>query len=255
LLQSTSDRFPNGFANGSGVLGHYLMDHTNAAGALGAYSGLADKYYKGRRPSGMYIPRFRNLRAGEGRSFTRGYAFEVYTGRSGWQQKKDGPGLGADLKASMARPGDWYAYMEGYCETLPRHENTVTLSSEKRDRWGLPLLKIDMTYGGNERAMLKDVKQTATEMLKAAGCESVNGFEKEPIPGEVIHEMGTARMGRDPKTSFLNAFNQCHESPNVFVTDGSCMPSTACQNPSFTYMALTARACHYAVEEMRRGAL
>jgi choline dehydrogenase-like flavoprotein len=255
LLHSTSDRFPNGFANGSGVLGHYLMDHTNAAGAMGGYSGLADKYYKGRRPSGMYIPRFRNLRPAEGRPFTRGYAFEVYTGRSGWQQRKDAPGLGADLKESIARPGDWYAYMEGYCETLPRYENTVGLSREKRDRWGLPLLKVDMAYGGNERAMLKDVKETATEMLKAAGCEGVQGFEKEPVPGEVIHEMGTARMGRDPKTSFLNGFNQCHESPNVFVTDGSCMASTACQNPSFTYMALTARACHYAVEELRRGRL
>ncbi|HEV7499021.1 MAG TPA: GMC family oxidoreductase, partial [Vicinamibacteria bacterium] len=193
LLHSTSDRFPNGFANGSGVLGHYLMDHTNAAGAMGGYSGLADKYYKGRRPSGMYIPRFRNLRPAEGRPFTRGYAFEVYTGRSGWQQRKDAPGLGADLKESIARPGDWYAYMEGYCETLPRYENTVGLSREKRDRWGLPLLKVDMAYGGNERAMLKDVKETATEMLKAAGCEGVQGFEKEPVPGEVIHEMGTAR--------------------------------------------------------------
>ncbi|HEY8148322.1 MAG TPA: GMC family oxidoreductase, partial [Vicinamibacteria bacterium] len=149
----------------------------------------------------------------------------------------------------------WYAYMEGYCETLPRYENTVSLSRDRRDRWGLPVLQVDMAYSDNERAMLKDVKETATEMLKAARCESVQGFEREPVPGEVIHEMGTARMGRDPKTSFLNGFNQCHESRNVFVTDGSCMPSTACQNPSFTYMALTARACRYAVEELKRGAL
>jgi len=255
LLHSASDRFPNGFANGSGVLGHYLMDHTNAAGALGSFSGLSDKYYSGRRPSGMYIPRFRNLRVGEDRPFTRGYAFEVYTGRSGWRRGNDGPGIGADLKNALTRPGDWYAYMEGYCETLPRYENTVTLSRDKRDRWGLPLLQIDMSYSDNERAMLKDVQETATEMLKAARCEAVQGFQKEPVPGEVIHEMGTARMGRDPKTSFLNAFNQCHESSNVFVTDGSCMPSTACQNPSFTYMALTARACRYAVEQLRSGAL
>jgi len=192
---------------------------------------------------------------GEDRPFTRGYAFEVYTGRSGWRRGNDGPGIGADLKNALTRPGDWYAYMEGYCETLPRYENTVTLSRDKRDRWGLPLLQIDMSYSDNERAMLKDVQETATEMLKAARCESVQGFQKEPVPGEVIHEMGTARMGRDPKTSFLNAFNQCHESSNVFVTDGSCMPSTACQNPSFTYMALTARACRYAVEQLRSGAL
>ena len=145
--------------------------------------------------------------------------------------------------------------MEGYCETLPRYENTVSLSRERQDRWGLPLLKVDMTYSDNERAMLKDVKEAAVEMLKAAGCDFVQGFEREPVPGEVIHEMGTARMGRDSKTSFLNAFNQCHESPNVFLTDGSCMPSTACQNPSFTYMALTARACAYAVAELKRGAL
>jgi choline dehydrogenase-like flavoprotein len=167
---------------------------------MGGYSGLPDKYYSGRRPSGMYIPRFRNLRSGEGRPFTRGYAFEVYTGRSGWRRGNDAPGIGADLKKSLTRPGDWFAYMEGY-------------------------------------------------------CESVQGFERDPVPGEVIHEMGTARMGRDPKTCFLNGFNQCHESSNVFVTDGSCMPSTACQNPSFTYMALTARACHYAVEQLKRASL
>ena len=255
LLHSTSDRFPNGFANGSGVLGHYLMDHTNAAGATAGYSGLQDKYFQGRRPSGMYVPRFRNLKPGEGRAFTRGYAFEVYTSRRGWHRGNAGPGIGADLKQSLTRPGDWSVYMEGYCETLPRFENTVRLSRDKRDRWGLPLLELDMTYSDNERAMLKDVKATAVEMLQAAGCDWAHGFEREPVPGEVIHEMGTARMGRDPKSSYLNAFNQCHESKNVFVTDGSCMPSTACQNPSFTYMALTARACHYAVEELKRGAL
>jgi choline dehydrogenase-like flavoprotein len=255
LLHSTSERFPDGFANGSGVLGHYLMDHTNAAGATGRYSGLADRYYSGRRPSGTYIPRFRNLRTGEARPFTRGYAFEVYTGRSGWRRGNDAPGIGAGLKDALARPGGWFAYLEGYCETLPRYENQVSLSRERRDRWGLPLLQVDMAYSDNERAMLKDVEQTAAEMLRAAGCDAVQGFQREPVPGEVIHEMGTARMGRDPKTSFLNAFNQCHESANVFVTDGACMPSSACQNPSFTYMALTARACHYAVEQLKTGAL
>jgi choline dehydrogenase-like flavoprotein len=255
LLHSTSDRFPNGFANGSGVLGHYLMDHTTAAGAMGTYPELLDTYYSGRRPSGMYIPRFRNLKPGEGLPFTRGYAYEVYTRRTGWQRGNDAPGIGARLKQSLTRPGHWSAYMEGYCETLPRRENSVRLSREQQDRWGLPLLEIDMTYGDNERAMLQDVKAAASAMLEAAGCEQVRGFVRDAVPGEVIHEMGTARMGRDPRTSFLNAYNQCHESPNVFVTDGSCMPSTACQNPSFTYMALTARACHYAVEELKRGGL
>jgi choline dehydrogenase-like flavoprotein len=221
---------------------------------MGGYSGLADKYYKGRRPSGMYIPRFRNLRPAEGRPFTRGYAFEVYTGRSGWQQERTprhrgGPQGVAGASRRLVRVHG------GVLRDPSRYENTVSLSRSDATAGGCPLLKVDMAYSDNERAMLKDVKETATEMLKAAGCEGVQGFEKEPVPGEVIHEMGTARMGRDPKTSFLNGFNQCHESPNVFVTDGSCMPSTACQNPSFTYMALTARACHYAVEELKRGRL
>ena len=145
--------------------------------------------------------------------------------------------------------------MEAFGECLPRHENRVSLNHQKKDKWGMPTLDIDMAYGPNELVMRTDMEGSAVEMLQAAGFQSVTGFNNPPHPGEVIHEMGTARMGRDPKTSVLNAFNQCHDAPNVFVTDGACMTSTACQNPSLTYMALTARACAYAVEQLKRGAL
>jgi glucoside 3-dehydrogenase (cytochrome c) catalytic subunit len=254
LLNSTSAQHPNGFANSSGVLGHYLMDHHAAVGATAAHDGYADKYYAGRRSTSVYIPRFRNV-ATPHATFQRGFAYEVYTGRQGWQERAAGTTIGAALKDALTRPGPWWLYMEAFGECLPRPENRVSLNHEKKDRWGMPTLDIDMTYGPNELAMRTDMEGSAVEMLQAAGFQSVSGFNNPPHPGEVIHEMGTARMGRDPKTSVLNAFNQCHDAGNVFVTDGACMASTACQNPSLTYMALTARACAYAVDQLKRGEL
>jgi glucoside 3-dehydrogenase (cytochrome c) catalytic subunit len=216
-----------------------------------------------RRSTSVYIPRFRNFdRASRHPGYARGFAYEVYTGRQGWQEWKqrtrspDGHvQIGASLKASLTRPGPWWLYLEAFGECLPRRENKVSLDHAKRDKWGMPTLDIDMRYGPNELAMRVDMEHSAVEMLEAAGLQSVKGFRNEPHPGEVIHEMGTARMGANPRDSIVNAFNQCHDSPNVFVTDGACMTSSACQNPSLTYMALTARACAHAAKELRRGAL
>jgi len=254
LLHSTCRHHPNGFGNSSGVLGHYLMDHHAALGAFGSFEGLTDKYYSGRRSTSVYIPRFRNVTTRHS-DFTRGYAYEVYTGREGWMQRRDETGIGASFKEALTRPGRWWVWMEGYGECLPHRENRVTLNHDKKDQWGLPTLDIDMTYGPNEFAMRKDIEAQAVEILRAANLQDVKGFNNVPHPGEVIHEMGTARMGDDAKQSVVNRFNQCHDAPNVFVTDGACMASTACQNPSLTYMALTARACAHAVEELKRGRL
>ena len=254
LLNSACPQHPNGFGNSSGVLGHYLMDHHAAVGAQGVHPGFGDKYYSGRRSTSVYVPRFRNVSARHD-GFTRGYAYEVYTGRAGWKDRADAPGIGADFKASLSRPGPWTLWMEGYGETLPRHENRVSLNREKRDPWGLPTLDIDMTYGPNEIAMRLDMAEQAAQITRAGGFENVSTFNETPIPGAVIHEMGTARMGADPKQSVVNRFNQLHDAPNVFVTDGACMTSTACQNPSLTYMALTARAATFAIEELKAGRL
>ena len=252
LLNSKSSQHPAGFGNSSGVLGHYLMDHHAAVGASGSYEGYLDKYYAGRRSTSVYIPRFRNVTSRHP-GYTRGFAYEVYTGRMGWEQRAGEPGIGATFKESLTRPGPWWVWMEGYGECLPRHENRVSLNYDKPDKWGMPTLDIDMAFGPNELTMRKDMEASAIEILQAAELQNVQGFTNPPHPGEVIHEMGTARMGKNPKESVLNAFNQCHDAANVFVTDGACMVSTACQNPSLTYMALTARACAYAVEQMKRG--
>jgi choline dehydrogenase-like flavoprotein len=263
MLNSVSRRHPRGFANSSGVLGRYLMDHHAAVGATATFDGYADTYYAGRRSTSVYIPRFRNVDATSRHAgYTRGFAYEVYTGRQGWQDWKerthqpDGQvQLGASLKSALTRPGPWWVYLEAFGECLPRRENKVTLNHDKRDKWGLPTLNIDMAYGPNELAMREDMERSAVEMLEAAGLQSVKGYRNTPHPGEVIHEMGTARMGSSPRDSVVNAFNQCHDAPNVFVSDGACMTSSACQNPSLTYMALTARACAHAVKELRRGGL
>jgi choline dehydrogenase-like flavoprotein len=263
MLNSVSRHHPRGFANSSGVLGRYLMDHHAAVGATATFDGYADRYYAGRRSTSVYIPRFRNLDARSRHAgYTRGFAYEVYTGRQGWQDWKDRARqpdghvqIGAALKATLTRPGPWWLYLEAFGECLPRRQNKVTLNHDKPDKWGMPTLDIDMSYGPNELTMRKDMESSAVEMLTAAGLQSVKGFSNEPHPGEVIHEMGTARMGARARDSVVGAFNQCHDSPNVFVTDGACMTSSACQNPSLTYMALTARACAHAVKELRRGAL
>ena len=254
LLNSRSERYPNGLGNDSRVLGHYLMDHHNGGGATASYSGLQDRYYRGRRPTSMYIPRFRNVARREPR-FTRGYGYEVYARRDSWTRGVGTPQFGAAFKNEVTRPGEWSLYMEGYGETLPYRENRTWLDHSRLDSWGMPTLHVSMEYRDNERAMAEQMRADAVEMLEAVGLQNVSGFNRPVTPGSVIHEMGTARMGRDPRTSALNAHNQVHTVPNVFVTDGSCMVSSPTQNPSLTYMALTARAADYAVSELKRGAL
>jgi choline dehydrogenase-like flavoprotein len=254
LLNSRSLRFPDGLGNDSGELGHNLMDHHNGGGATASYSQLLDRYYRGRRSTSMYIPRFRNVTKKEDK-FVRGYGYEVYTNRGNWTRGVEGPGFGADFKHEITRPGEWSLYTEGYGETLPNHENRIWITPENTDQWSMPRISVSMNYGPNEKAMAQQMKDDAVEMLEAAGLENVQGFNHPVTPGSVIHEMGTARMGRDPKTSVLNEWNQVHAAPNVFVTDGSCMVSSPTQNPSLTYMALTARAVNHAVEQMKAGGI
>ena len=252
LLNTRSARFPNGLGNDSGELGHNLMDHHNGGGATASYSGLLDRYYKGRRSTSMYIPRFRNVTTRE-EKFKRGYGYEFYSGRGNWTRGVDSADFGADFKNEITRPGEWSVYTEGYGETLPYHDNRVWLSHDKLDRWGLPEINMSMTYRDNEHAMAQQMMDDAVEMFTAAKLENVQGFNHPVTPGSVIHEMGTARMGRDPKTSVLNGHNQVHSVANLFVTDGSFMVSSPTQNPSLTYMAMTARAVDFAVGKMKRG--
>lgn len=254
LLQSKTPEFPNGLANSSGALGHYLMDHHAAIGAIGGYSGLKNSFYYGQRPASVYVPRFRNVKQND-QPYLRGFGFENYTSRGDWTRGFSAAGVGADWKESMTKPGDWFAYFEAYGETLPDYKNMATLSEDKKDKWGLPVLKISMEYGENEKKMRVDMQNTAVEMLKASELDWVEPYDYKPAPGSVIHEMGTARMGNDPKTSVLNKWNQSHDISNLFVTDGSCMVSSPCQNPSLTYMALTARACDYAVKQLKKGTI
>lgn len=253
MLNSTSDAFPNGIANSSGVLGHYLMDHHFRVGASGRFEGYEDRYYHGNRPNGIYIPRFRNISEDTQMDFTRGYGFQGSAGRSSWQRGMDMEGFGKELKNELKDPGPWNFGMTGFGEVLPYYDNHAKLHPEKTDEWGIPQLEIHATIGDNEEKMRKDMANTAAEMLEAAGGKDVKPYYGEYLMGEGIHEMGTARMGRDPKTSVLNGHNQAHDVPNLFVTDGACMTSAACQNPSITYMALTARAVDYAVDELNKG--
>jgi choline dehydrogenase-like flavoprotein len=252
MLQSKSETFPNGFANNSGALGHYLMDHYSGTGAAAGYDIMKDQYYSGQRPTSVYIPRFQNLHK-QDRKYTRGFAYEVYASRTEWTRGYNSPGTGGDWKDLLSEPGDWQAAMYAYGECLPNYKNQVLLDETKKDKWGLPVLTIEMEFGENEKAMRSDMINDAKEMLSSANPMWVSEINDPSIPGISIHEMGTARMGNDPKTSVLNKFNQCHDAPNVFVTDGACMVSTACQNPSLTYMALTARACGYAAEQFKKG--
>ncbi len=251
LLNSSTPQFPNGLANSSGELGHNLMDHVTGAGASGMIPGYEDKISIGNRPNGIYIPRFRNVKSKS--QFLRGYGYQGGAERSDWRRGVNQAGFGADFKRSLRQPGPWYFDMGAFCECLPKHENYVELDRSRSDAWGIPVLKINCAYGPNEKALLQDAAIAAAEMLAAAGARDIQTFVEADAPGLAIHEMGTARMGRDPKTSVLNAYNQAHDVKNLFVTDGSCMASSSCVNPSITYMALTARACHYAVEQMKRG--
>ncbi len=260
LLNSKTPRFSEGLANSSGTLGHYLMDHHFRVGATAVVEGFEDRYWYGNRPNGIYIARFRNLGPGSMRDdFVRGYGYQGGATRPSWGRGMNIPGFGVEFKNTLRDPGPWSWWLGAWGEALPRYENYMALDDNEVDAWGMPLIRLHCTWGDNELAMRKDMAQQAEAMLDAAGATSIQTFD-EFVPGEVdaapglcIHEMGTARMGRDPGTSVLNGFNQAHDVSNLFVTDGACMTSSACQNPSITYMALTARAVDYTVEEMKKG--
>jgi choline dehydrogenase-like flavoprotein len=254
LLNSRSSSFPDGLANSSGQVGRNLMDHVSGAGAVGEFTDWQDRRQLGRRPNGVYVPRFRNVRTSHP-AFLRGYGFQGSGTRLGWPSKPGEPGIGVELKQRLSEPGPWVFRMSGFGEMLPREENRVTLDPNVVDRWGIPAARIECSWSGNERAMRQDMVEAAVEILEVAGAKNIRKILVDQPPGFIIHEMGTARMGRDPATSVLNAWNQAHDVPNLFVTDGACMTSSACQNPSLTYMALTARACHYAVDQLRKGIL
>lgn len=251
LLNSTSSRFPNGLGNGSDQVGRNLMDHHKQAGASASVEGFDDDYYSGRRPNGLYLPRFRNL-SDKRSDYIRGYGYQGGAARAGWNNHLISTELGAELKDAVTRPGAWSIGMFGYGECLPYPDNRATLNKDKLDKWGRPTLTIDAEFKTNEKAMQKDMAESMAEMLDAVGYKNVRSHMNTSFPGNANHEMGTARMGRDPKTSVLNSFNQMHEVNNVFITDGSAMASSSCVNPSLTYMALTARACDYAVKEMNK---
>ena len=253
LLNSVSDAFPNGLGNSSEQVGHNLMDHHYGVGASGSYDGFQDQYIYGRRPNGIYIPRFRNISEKTKRTdYVRGFGYQGGASRG---RPWSADGVGEELKDQLLEPGNWGMGIGSWGEHLPYYENKATLNKDKKDKWGLPTLDIDCEFKANELAMRKDMMNSAAEMLEKTGLKNVSTYDSMPAPGFCIHEMGTARMGHDPKTSVLNGFNQMHEVKNVFITDGACMASSACQNPSITYMALTARAVDYAVKELKKGGI
>ncbi|WP_282134129.1 GMC family oxidoreductase [Seonamhaeicola maritimus] len=253
LLQSKSDRFPNGLGNDSGELGHNIMDHHLGAGASGRIDGFEDKYYSGRRPNGLYIPRFVNLgnKTNENKNFLRGYGYQGKGSRGDYSETINQLGYGAEFKEKMLGPGGWHLSIGGFGECLPYHDNKMTLDYDKLDQWGLPTITFDAEWKENEFAMRKDMIAQAITMLEKAGFKDIVTRDKVAAPGIGIHEMGTARMGHNPKTSVLNKHNQIHTVKNVYVTDGAAMTSSGCQNPSLTYMALTARAASHAVKQFK----
>ncbi|ALO46875.1 GMC oxidoreductase [Pseudohongiella spirulinae] len=254
LMNSATDVWPDGLGSSSGELGHNVMDHHFRLGASGRVEGYDDKYVYGRRPNGFYVPRFRNIGA-DRRDYLRGFGYQGSASRSGWSRNISELNIGADLKHALSVPGDWTIGMTAFGEMLPYHENRIFLNRGRTDKWGLPILAFDVAIKDNELRMRKDMMADAAEMLEAAGVKDVAPRDAGYAPGMGIHEMGTARMGRDPRTSVLNAYNQVWDAMNVFVTDGACMTSASCVNPSLTYMALTARAAEYAVQELKRGNL
>jgi choline dehydrogenase-like flavoprotein len=252
LMNSVSSRFPNGLGNDSDQLGRNLMDHQYRAGAEGAFEGFEDSYYVGRRPNGIYIPRFRNVGNDKRTDYLRGFGYQGAASRGSWARGVAELSVGAELKDAMKAPGGWSLGITGFGECLPYSDNRVTLNKNEKDPMGLPMMVVDAGWKENEKVMREDMKIAAAEMLEAAGFKNVNTYDAPNNIGLGIHEMGTARMGKDPKTSVLNKWNQVHAAPNVFVTDGSFMTSSACQNPSLTYMAFTARAANHAVEELKK---
>jgi choline dehydrogenase-like flavoprotein len=254
MLNSTSGRFPNGLGNDSGELGHNLMDHHFRVGASGRFDGFMDKYYYGRRPASVHMPRYRNI-GNDTRDYLRGFHFQGAASRQSWWRGIRELAIGKELKELVQTPGEWTMGLNGFGEILPYHENRMWLDPEETDPYGIPQVVFDAEFRENEYKMREDMKNDAAEILEAAGFKDINTYDDPGGPGLAIHEMGTARMGRDPKTSVLNRWNQVHSVPNVFVTDGACMTSSANQNPSLTYMALTARAADYAVDQLKKGNL
>ncbi|MBV9989525.1 MAG: GMC family oxidoreductase [Chitinophagaceae bacterium] len=252
LFNTATDIWPDGLGSSSGELGHNVMDHHYNLGASGTIEGFEDKYTFGRRPTGFYIPRFANI-GNDKRDFLRGYGYQGQASRSVWSREIAELNIGADFKEALTEPGAWGIGATGFGEILPYHDNKITLDKTKKDKWGLPVLSMDCELKDNEMKMRTAIKEDLKEMFEAAGVKNVHTWDTGHAIGHGIHEMGTARMGNDPKTSVLNAHNQVWDAMNVFVTDGACMTSSACQNPSLTYMALTARAADYAVTELKKG--
>lgn len=252
MLNSKSTAFPDGIANSSGVLGHYLMDHIYNVSASGTIEGFEDDYYRGNRPTGPVIPRFVNLE-GQTEKFRRGYFLRTNTQRLGPDRGAHTPDFGAGFKHAMRSPGPWNLHIGSSGEMTPRFENHVRLHPEKTDKWGIPQLVIDCRFTENDHLMMQEMQKKCVELLEAVGATDIHSSISDDPPGLAIHEMGTARMGRDPQTSVLNGRNQCHDVPNLFVTDGACMASCSHQNPSLTYMAITARAANLAADMYRQN--
>ncbi|MEM9285159.1 MAG: GMC family oxidoreductase [Pseudomonadota bacterium] len=256
LLNSRSSAFPNGLANTSDQVGRNLMDHVSGGYARALFDEFPDRYYVGRRPGGIYIPRYVNVQD-QDEDFVRGFAYQGSAVRVGWSS--DRPGIGDALKQANRQPGPWTFWLRAFGEVLPNPDNRVTLHPTRMDKWGSPIPVLSAKHGENERKLMQRASRDAKEMLEAAGGRVIYTSEDRPIelspPGDMIHEMGTVRMGRDPQTSVLNKWNQAHDVPNLFVTDGGFMTSSACQNPSLTYMAFSARAAHYAADLMQQGVL
>lgn len=251
LLNATSNRFPNGFGNDSDQVGRNIMDHHKGAGATAQVEGFDDKYFFGRRPNGLYIPRFRNL-SEKRNDYLRGYGYQGSAGRGNWWRGINQDDIGRELKEKLQQPGGWTIGFGGFGECLPYPDNRVTLNKELKDKWGRPTLNVDVEFKENEKIMHQDIAVAMSEMLSEMGYKNVQTNLNLSFPGNSNHEMGSARMGRDPKTSVLNGFNQMHQVKNVFITDGSFMTSSSCVNPSLTYMAMTARACAYAIDELKK---
>lgn len=252
LLNSKSKVFPNGLGNNEDVVGRYLMDHQSRCGATGEAPGFEDKYYYGRRPNGIYIPRYQNVKKGENLDYIGGFGYQGAASRADWRTSVAEIGIGIGFKKKFSQPGIWRMGLAAYGEILPYRENRVYLNEAKRDKWGLPTMVFDCGVKENENRMRKDMKNDAAEMLEAAGLSNVKTWDIGYTPGQSNHEMGTLRMGSDPKDSVVNKWNQIHDIKNVFITDGGFMRSSAAQNPSLSYMAFTARACDYAVKELKR---
>jgi len=254
LMNSATDVWPDGLGSSSGELGHNIMDHHYNLGASGTVEGFEDKYYYGRRANGIYIPRFVNIN-GDKRDYLRGFGYQGSGSRQGWSRDVAEMNIGADFKDSLTEPGPWVMGLSGFGELLPHHNNSISLDKTRKDKWGLPILAMDAVLQENELKMRKDIVTEAVAMLEAAGAKDIKTRDSGHEIGDGIHEMGSARMGKDAKTSVLNMHNQVWDAKNVFLTDGACMTSASCVNPSLTYMALTARAANFAAEELKKGNL